>query len=257
MNQDIESTLPKPFIFVLMPFAEAFDDIYKFGIKGAADEVGAYAERLDEQIFTEGMLDRIFNQISKADLVVADMTGRNENVFYEVGYAHALGKIVVLLTQNSDDIPFDLKHRQHTVYGGRIEKLREELIPVLQWGIEESRRRAAGGGGERFSLQLFDKVIPRSGSVDEPPVISGPLASPEFQLRMQLRNDSAEESESITHVYLFCEEDSPAAPVRFEDRPIRFLGSSFGSTNWQSPGSQGTEKVAVPLSDGGQPSGLH
>jgi hypothetical protein len=88
------SMLPKPFVFVLIPFEPSFNDIYKFGIKGAADDVGAYAERLDEQIFQEGMLDRIFNQISKADVIVADMTGRNPNVFYEVEYAHALGKIV-------------------------------------------------------------------------------------------------------------------------------------------------------------------
>lgn len=73
------------------------------------------------------MLDRIFNQISKAGIIVADMTGRNPNVFYEVGYAHALGKITLLLTQNADDIPFDLKHRQHTVYGGSIDLLRKEL----------------------------------------------------------------------------------------------------------------------------------
>jgi hypothetical protein len=70
-----------------MPFDSKFQDIYKFGIKGAADDVGAYAERLDDQIFAEGMLDRIFNQISKADVIVADMSGRNPNVFYEVGYA--------------------------------------------------------------------------------------------------------------------------------------------------------------------------
>src|SRR4029453_3942326 len=61
-------TTPKPFVFVLMPFDEKFSDIYKFGIKGAADDAGAYAERLDEQMFAEGMLQRIFNQISKADV---------------------------------------------------------------------------------------------------------------------------------------------------------------------------------------------
>jgi len=110
-----------------MPFDPKFNDIYKFGIKGAAMDVGAYAERVDEQIFTEGMLERVFNQISKADVIVADMTGRNPNVFYEVGYAHALGKIVLLLTQAADDIPFDLKHRQHTVYHGKIEDLKKEL----------------------------------------------------------------------------------------------------------------------------------
>jgi len=61
--------LPKPFVFVLMPFDESFDDIYKYGIKGAADDVGAYAERLDEQIFSEDILEWIFNQISKANVV--------------------------------------------------------------------------------------------------------------------------------------------------------------------------------------------
>ena len=61
-------------------------------------------------MFVEGILERVFNQISKADVIVADMTGRNPNVFYEAGYAHALNKVVVLVTQKTDDIPFDLKH---------------------------------------------------------------------------------------------------------------------------------------------------
>jgi hypothetical protein len=82
------STAPKPFAFVLMPFDGSFNDIYKFGIKGAAEDAGAYAERVDEQIFVEGMLDRIFNQINKADIIIADMTGKNPNVFYEVGYSY-------------------------------------------------------------------------------------------------------------------------------------------------------------------------
>jgi nucleoside 2-deoxyribosyltransferase len=56
------------------------------------------------------VLERVYNQIAKADIIVAEMTGRNANVFYETGYAHALNKRVVLLTQNANDIPFDLKH---------------------------------------------------------------------------------------------------------------------------------------------------
>ena len=48
------------------------------------------------------------------------MTGRNPNVFYETGYAHALGKHVILLTQEAKDIPFDLKHYQHIIYAKRI-----------------------------------------------------------------------------------------------------------------------------------------
>lgn len=110
-----KSTTPKPFCFVLMPFSEAFDDVYRLGIKDACASAGAYCERVDEQIFHERILDRVYNQIAKADLVIADMTNRNANVFYEVGYAHALGKLTILLTQNADDIPFDLKHFPHII----------------------------------------------------------------------------------------------------------------------------------------------
>jgi hypothetical protein len=133
-------TLPKTFVFVLMPFAKEFDDIYKVGIKPACRDAGAYCERVDEQIFHESILERIYNQISRADLIVSDMTGRNPNVFYETGYAHALGKQVVLLTQNSDDIPFDLKHYPHIVYGGKIAALKDELERRVRWCVENPAR---------------------------------------------------------------------------------------------------------------------
>jgi hypothetical protein len=211
-GQDRKSTAPKPFVFVLMPFDDRFDDIYKFGIKGAADDVGAYAERLDDQIFVEGILDRIFNQISKADVVVADMTGRNPNVFYEVGYAHALGKLVILLTQNTDDIPFDLKHRQHTVYGGKIDLLRNELSSKLQWAIAEAKRQGNTSGPEHFSLRLAGVEVPQSSSTSEFAIIRAEVPSSPFYLPIQLRNDSYQASSGITHVYLFAAADSLILP---------------------------------------------
>src|SRR5689334_19638765 len=105
----MEDTAPKSFVFVLMPFSSDFNDVYQLGIKEACREAGAYCERVDEQIHDGSILQRIYNQIAKADVVVADMTNRNPNVFYEVGYSHALNKKTILLTKNSDDIPFDLK----------------------------------------------------------------------------------------------------------------------------------------------------
>jgi hypothetical protein len=129
------STQPKPFVFVLMPFEKEYDDIYALGIKAACADAGGYCERVDEQLFEGSILDRIYNQISKADLIVADMSGRNANVFYEVGYAHALGKRVVLLTKDPNDIPFDLKHQPHIVYGGRITDLKDELLRRVAWAF--------------------------------------------------------------------------------------------------------------------------
>jgi hypothetical protein len=126
----------KPFVFVLMPFHSDFDDVYQVGIKAACLSANAYCERVDEQIFVENILERVYNQIAKADIIISEMTGRNPNVFYETGYAHALKKQVILLTQNADDIPFDLKHYPHIVYGGKIAQLKTELEKRLRWYIE-------------------------------------------------------------------------------------------------------------------------
>src|SRR5260221_13512594 len=102
-KDDAVTTAPRPFVFVLMPFSDDFQDVYKLGIKAAAEEAGAYAERVDEQMYKESsIIDRITNQINKADVIVADMTGGNANVFYEVGYAHALNKTVLLLAKKAD-----------------------------------------------------------------------------------------------------------------------------------------------------------
>jgi hypothetical protein len=88
----IRDTAPKRFVLVLMPFDRAFDDVYAFGIKNVCEKLQFHCERVDEQIFEGSILDRIYNQISKADLIIADLTGQNPNFFYEAGYAHATGE---------------------------------------------------------------------------------------------------------------------------------------------------------------------
>jgi hypothetical protein len=147
---DMQITKPKSFCFVLMPFATELNDIYEFGIKGACENIGVYCERVDDQIFPGSMLDRIYNQIARADLLVAEMTGRNPNVFYEVGYAHALGKHVILLTQKAEDIPFDLKHFPHIVYAN-IKELRSELAKRVEFFAYSAPTAAEG----QIALDLY------------------------------------------------------------------------------------------------------
>lgn len=118
-----------------MPFSDAFTEIYELGIKQACLNSDTYCERVDEQYFDGSIIERVYNQISKSDLIIADVTGRNPNVFYEVGYAHALGKRTILITQFDDDIPFDLKHYSHIVYGKNIINLKKELEPKIKWAI--------------------------------------------------------------------------------------------------------------------------
>ncbi|MCG3886404.1 nucleoside 2-deoxyribosyltransferase [Photobacterium leiognathi] len=221
------SNKPKPFVFVLMPFSSKFDDIYKLGIKEAAADVGAYAERLDEQIFNEGMLDRIFNQISKADIIVADMTDRNPNVFYEVGYAHALGKKIILLTNKSDDIPFDLKHQQHLVYEGSIVRLKELLTNKLKWAIESSINESKTLNDRTLSLRVFDIEVPSFEANDLPTVIgSAPKGNDYFTLPIYLRNESFKPTSSISHVYLFMESESEIVPAGYHTKESFTVGDN-------------------------------
>jgi hypothetical protein len=149
---DTMCTKPKPYCFVLMPFSKEFDDVYNLGIRASCSQVGAYCERVDEQIFQGTILERIYNQIAKADFIVADMTGRNPNVFYEVGYAHALDKPTILLTQDANDIPFDLRHFPHIVYQRRITTLIDELTRRIRWFVENPK---AGSHVGRIEIDLY------------------------------------------------------------------------------------------------------
>lgn len=163
---NIPGSQPKPFVFVLMPFASEFDDIYRYGIKEACDKAGTYAERVDEQMFQGSILDRIYNQIAKADIIIADMTGRNANVFYETSYAHALGKPTILLTQNSDDIPFDLKHHYHIVYSNRISYLASQLEPRVRFFAENlSSQVQLGKSGLEITVNGVN-IVDRESSIE-------------------------------------------------------------------------------------------
>ncbi|MEX2531419.1 MAG: nucleoside 2-deoxyribosyltransferase [Gemmatimonadota bacterium] len=164
-TEDPGGTRPKPFAFTLMPFVAEFDDVYKLAIKPACEAAGAYCERVDEQMFEESILQRIYNQLAKADVVIADLSERNPNVFYETGYAHALGKPVILLTRSASDIPFDLKHHHHIIYGSSLSHLRDELEIRVRWYLEIS---ASSHGILSSSEQLVfyaDKQEVREGAV--------------------------------------------------------------------------------------------
>lgn len=155
----MKDTRPKTFVFVLMPFSSEFVDVYEVGIKQACKDAGAYCERVDEQTFEESILERVYNQISKADVIIAEMTGRNPNVFYETGYAHALNKRVILLTRDADDIPFDLKHYPHIVYGGKLATLKSQLESKIGWCIANPKESLSKA---EIMLEFFLDGMPLS-----------------------------------------------------------------------------------------------
>lgn len=112
----VPDSKPNPnLISIMMPFDSAMNDVYET-IKYASHESGFECKRVDDIWDDSTVIQDIFSLIFESYIVVCDFTGRNPNVFYEAGIAHTLGKHVVPITQNPDDIPFDLRHHRYVHY---------------------------------------------------------------------------------------------------------------------------------------------
>ncbi len=103
-------------IFVLMPFSEDMKPIYEDHLKKVAAMLEKDISRADDFFATGSIVEDIWAAIYHSTVIVADCTGRNPNVFYEIGIAHTLGRNTVLLAQSIDDIPFDLRHLRVILY---------------------------------------------------------------------------------------------------------------------------------------------
>lgn len=100
--------------FVVMPFRDDLNPVYDV-VRRALTGKGWSVVRADEISRPRRITDAIVQAILVSDLVIADLTGGNPNVFYEVGVAHAAGRDVLLLTQEKD-IPFDLRIERAVFY---------------------------------------------------------------------------------------------------------------------------------------------
>ena len=126
----------KPICFLVMPFAQEFDKVYEV-IRSVVEECGFTCERADTKFVTCPIIDDIKDKIAAAKLVIIEFTGKNTNVYFEAGYADALEKPVIYLTQAIADLTFDVKHNRTFQYPNSIggdAKLKE----ILRRAIEET-----------------------------------------------------------------------------------------------------------------------
>jgi hypothetical protein len=114
--------------FVLMPFAQDFGPVYDTILDALeSSEVGFHCRRADELFGGDQIMAGVLREIASAQLIIADLTSRNPNVFYELGIAHMTKKAerVLLLAQRVDDVPFDLSAFRCIVYSSDERGLRE------------------------------------------------------------------------------------------------------------------------------------
>lgn len=205
--------------FVIMPFASDFDDVYeaiKSGVEGALATGGGRCFRLDESRPAGRITERLLTELQSASLCVADLTGARPNVMWETGYAMALGKPIIVVTQNPQDVPFDLKDMQSLHYDrGRL--------------------------GGTLAGPLRRMVIDTVAALQSPAAAPAPRPDPNAELVAELR-DQVSELKSIV-----------AQAVRFwgpgEARPqpegdeVRHLTSLEGA--WLNPETGGHYYAAV------------
>lgn len=127
--------------FVMQPFAAPLGDYYEKIYKPAIEKAGLRPVRADAEIFATGkIMDQVWQGINSASVLVAELTTRNPNVFYELGLAHALKKPVVLVSAKEEDVPFDLQHIRVIYYdvsdpfwGSKLlEKVAENILSAIQ-----------------------------------------------------------------------------------------------------------------------------
>lgn len=102
-------------ISVMMPFDMGFDPVYE-KLKDIATGMNLHCRRADDIWENPAIIQDVVSLIDHSRVVICDCTGRNPNVFYEIGIAHTLGRETILLTQNEHDIPFDLRHLRYVRY---------------------------------------------------------------------------------------------------------------------------------------------
>jgi len=114
---NIEIRQEEDLCFVLMPFGDdMLQQVYEVHIKPTVERVGLQCKRVDDMLGPAAIMVDIWKGIKSARVVLAELTGQNPNVFYELGLCHAIGKDAILMAQDIKDVPFDVRHRRTIIY---------------------------------------------------------------------------------------------------------------------------------------------
>lgn len=138
-NYKVERETPK--VFIVMQFTTPYNELYNDVIRKVCGEFGLEAVRADETFSPGIIIADVAKQIVESKLIIADITPTNPNVFYEVGFAHALNKPTILIAEKPTELPFDVSAFRTLFYENSIrgkakieEGLRKHIQAILtEW----------------------------------------------------------------------------------------------------------------------------
>lgn len=123
--------IEKDLVFLLTPFHKDFKESNN-EIKNICNYIGLKCIKGDEEYINGNILKYIVEKMMSSRIVIANINGRNPNVFYELGIAHAIGKPTILISkmENLENVPFDLQSNQLVLYRD-YKELNDKLIKLL------------------------------------------------------------------------------------------------------------------------------
>jgi hypothetical protein len=169
--------------FVVMPFASEFDKVYS-AIKAALQVEGldVIPHRADEVVGGGPVMMDVVRNLAEAELVIVDLTGKNANVFYELGIAHTVrcAESVLLITQTMKDVPFDVQSYRCIEYklgpdglsqlqGKLVQFVKEEILPTrfafkLAKGQTFESENVLGEDRSLYSFTICDVMLARDAA---------------------------------------------------------------------------------------------
>lgn len=134
--EDFKSEKMAPKAFVVMQFSAEYNELYEEVIKPTCAKFELEVIRADDMYTNSLILEDITKSIREASVVIADITADNPNVFYEVGYSHAINKPTILLSDKKRaKLPFDVSGFRTLFYENSIggkRAVEENLYKYLQ-----------------------------------------------------------------------------------------------------------------------------
>lgn len=220
--------------FVVMPFRAELHYLYLYMKRHIETTFGVTCSRGDAKILTIPLLDKIRQEIQEADVIIADCSGRNPNVFYELGMAHVLNKPVVLITGDAiEEAPTDVRAFEFIRYSlddevTFFERLDRALRPLLGKQYGEFYRRACDLLDEfqrvkniqinRVSQEEFTTAALAKAQYSPPPHVSDDRGFAKFYLPIVIRGP-ADLDVNVAIASWIDEKFAPPAPAPIRPEP--------------------------------------
>ena len=234
--------------FVIMPFSPDFDDVYasiKGGVEDAVAKGANRCLRLDEARPAGRITERLLSELQSATFCVADLTGNTPNVMWEVGYAMALGKPTIVVTQSVKELPFDLKDMQSLEYARSHlnstlrTPLRRVVIDTIELSAPRSINRTAKHEANddviaelRGQVAELKSIVSQAVQVWSPPGPTQARAAPSSTAALEALQGAWVNVESGSHLYASVVDGDLVVPYCFAGNE-RLVGVYFG---WKKAG---------------------